>query len=616
MSATEITLLERSQIIVQIDEGYCNRKTLEEIIERRFTFNGESFVLDSPVDWLSNPSDDIEWQILLHKFYFAPGLIREWLNTGESRFKRCFVELLSSWVRQVPVDFIASDVTARRLQNWTYAWYLVRQAQCRDAFTRDFRHLLGESVHAQADAVANDLAPSRNHRTLQLYALLVASLGFPDQRFSQELRPFAIRELVDNIRNDLLDDGVHCEQSSDYHHLVLRSYLLFWRLARLNGFTLPEDIPTRLNKALDFSLHLHRPDGLIPALSDADSHSYLELLDWAAESLNRSDCAFVASRGNVGCPPAESCKLFDASGHVIMRSGWEEAAPFDQARYLVLDAGPVGAGNHGHMDALSVEAYAYGRPLIVDPGRFTYYEGGDTDWRARFRGTCAHNTVTVDDLDQAAYGRKRPDARCRILKPHPKTSVLAHDFSGAVSTVHAYVKSPRYHPTHHRSIWFVRGRYWVILDRLINGQPVIHDYRLRFQLTPQASQHTTISAVGQSTSLFCPWMKIWTGTMHESRAGIETGWVSTRYGKKQPAPRLCVRQQAQQAVFLTVIYPISPSEPQAAGGFSPRYLKRGIELTLDNGLFDDSWYWDHNNSVLSLTSSEDEFEWGLESSDA
>ena len=37
--------------------------------------------------------------------------------------------------------------------------------------------------------------------------------------------------------------------------------------------------------------------------------------------------------------------------------------------------------------------------VLIDPGSYTYL--GDEAWRAYFRGTRGHNTVTVDGLDQA-----------------------------------------------------------------------------------------------------------------------------------------------------------------------------------------------------------------------
>ncbi|MEZ4764024.1 MAG: heparinase II/III family protein [Calditrichia bacterium] len=54
-----------------------------------------------------------------------------------------------------------------------------------------------------------------------------------------------------------------------------------------------------------------------------------------------------------------------------MRSGWGERKSFTDERYLMFDCGPLGEGNHGHIDFLSFEMAAFGRSLIVDPGRYT-----------------------------------------------------------------------------------------------------------------------------------------------------------------------------------------------------------------------------------------------------
>ena len=78
----------------------------------------------------------------------------------------------------------------------------------------------------------------------------------------------------------------------------------------------------------------------------------------------------------------------------------------DGERFLVFDCGPLGDGGHGHYDALSIEM-ASGRPLVVDPGRFTYCDD-PPHWRRWFKSTAAHNTVTVDGLDQTPYHRGKP----------------------------------------------------------------------------------------------------------------------------------------------------------------------------------------------------------------
>jgi hypothetical protein len=86
------------------------------------------------------------------------------------------------------------------------------------------------------------------------------------------------------------------------------------------------------------------------------------------------------------------------------RLGRRRSTP--QAQHLVLDCGPLGEGNHGHFDALSFELAAHGRALVVDPGRYTYSEAGDVNWRVHFRGTAAHNTVCVDGRHQTRYAPK------------------------------------------------------------------------------------------------------------------------------------------------------------------------------------------------------------------
>ena len=55
---------------------------------------------------------------------------------------------------------------------------------------------------------------------------------------------------------------------------------------------------------------------------------------------------------------------------------------------LLIDAGPLGAGNggHGHADALSVCLVRNGRNLLIDPGTFEYVgHGGEPLPRARHR---------------------------------------------------------------------------------------------------------------------------------------------------------------------------------------------------------------------------------------
>lgn len=120
---------------------------------------------------------------------------------------------------------------------------------------------------------------------------------------------------------------------------------------------------------------------------------------------------------------------FASAGYSVMR-GQGSSGPS-----LIVDHGPLGLKPcyaHGHADALSVLLRHADEEFLVDPGTFAY--SGCPEWRAYFRGTSAHNTVTVDRLDQAVQetafqwsspyqarlvrGRELPDGRVVVIAVH------------------------------------------------------------------------------------------------------------------------------------------------------------------------------------------------------
>ncbi len=575
-------------ILPQFEEAYCTESCLSEVVANRFTFGGETHDCGTSMDWLTNPSADVEWHILLHKFYYAPGLARSFVATRDERYRACFQALVESWISQVPIGFIATDVTARRVQNWIYAWFLFARSGA--SFSAEFSDLFFDAVVRQVDHVIEFMAPARNHRTLELYAVFLAATAFPDLPAAAGWRDLARREMLRNISTDLLDDGVHCELSTDYHHIVLRSYLLFVRLSQMNGIEVPPPCARRICRALDFAMHVHRPDGLIPALSDSDSRDFRELLSWGSELFGRADYAWVASAGGRGRPPAITNRIFDTSGYAILRSPWVSNEPYADARYLVFDVGPIGAGNHGHLDALNIEVAAYGRPLVIDPGRYTYHEGGDYNWRAHFRETRAHNTVLVDGENQAIYRQK--GGRRKIYHPQPHAELVEARLTGRVPYLCGRVISPNYDAEHEREIWFPDGRYWLVLDRLHAGR--VHDYELRFQLSAAADGHVTLRSHPCAVEIQSPGLVLAT-LAEDSAVNIEDGFVSTTYGEKCSAPRICVSMTSRDALFATLLYPFKTNRP----ALTLLDQTNRHTLVIEDGERRDFWAFDKAESTVS-----------------
>jgi uncharacterized heparinase superfamily protein len=480
-----------------IEHLHRDRAVADDAVAGRFTCAGETLELGPEPDWLGAdlPADE-EWRIDWVKFYYGLDLAHAYRSTRDECYRGAWERLVRSFLDQVPAACDPSEVTARRIVNWIYAW------QELGTLANGLEPALAERIADEARHVLGTLTPERNHRTLELYALAIVALAFEDVG----LRDLAVEELDRNLAEDFLPDGVHRECSTHYHMVALRSFAGLRENARRHGFELPDGYEERLDRAAEFARHCCRPDGTIPALSDADSADYTALLEL------------------LGVEPADTGASFPDGGYFTQRS---------EDRYLIFDCGPVGDGGHGHYDLLSFEACAGGRPLVLDPGRYTYAEG-KPNLRRWFKGTAAHNTVCVDGLDQTPYARKAP-----------KGPTAEPRFLGRTGDELAgEARSPAYEAVHRRRITFVDGRHWVIEDTLAGERE--HRYDLRFHLPP-GEVWTSGSAV------LAPGVALVIDGADE--ISVEPGWISPSYGVKHEAPVVSAVARGRDATFRTELLP-------------------------------------------------------------
>ena len=527
----------------------------EKILKHEFDFNNEVHQLPDTFDWKTNPSLDIEWLILLHKFYYAKDLAGAYDYTGDDTYTRKWMELVSSWIRNVPDGFINSQVTGRRLQQWLSAYHYFVPGKRSAAITPSFLVELFRSVHSQTLYLCEHLTPEGNHRTIELYSIFLVAVVFHELRESAWLLEFAKQELLKNMEQDLLEDGVHRELSTDYHHTVLKNHLRVRALAVLNGIALSPRFDEMMNKALEFSMYVHKPDGLIPAINDGDSNSYLSLLKKACSHYPNEQFLYVVSKGKKGTPPGVRSKGFPDSGYYVLRGSWTHQ-PYEDGLYLLFDCGPLGFGSHGHYDLLSFEAAAYGHSLIVDPGRYTYSDESaeGIKWRQLFKSTAYHNTVVVDGKDQIPYRRMKP------VGPEPRASVKTFATADGFDFVQAQAFSHEYPVVHERTVFFAVPEYWIVTDRL-HGEGS-HTYDLYFHLAPRALGETTLRSGTTSTWVDSPNLLLAQPRSPHIQAALDMGFVSPQYGVKQEAPIVRFTQKADaMAFFHTLLYPYRTAPP-------------------------------------------------------
>jgi uncharacterized heparinase superfamily protein len=537
------------RVFCVFEHKYRSRAVADEVVSGRFPIQGRTIELGVEPDWIGAllPAD-CEWRLEWSKFYYGLDLAAAAEQTGDRKYAVAWQRLVDSWIAQVPIDHDPSDVIGRRIQNWVYAWS--RFADCVDleSSAPRFEARLAASLKAQVAYLRQHLTREGNHRTLELYALFIAALALPDIDADGRLLQFAIDALDENLVADVLPDGVQRERSTHYHHVVLRSFVGLLVNARRFAISLPSGFEARVERACEFSLHCHRPDGSIPALSDSDSGSYLDLLEAAGDLFQRPDFTYVATRGRRGAPPRLTSASFSDGGYFIQRSGWGgEGRPITDERYLIFDCGAIGDGGHGHYDALNVEIAAEGAPLVIDPGRYTYCDD-PPHWRRWFKSSAAHNTVTVDGLDQTPYRRGKPKSEGARARLRQRATGAALDL------LWGEVESPLYDVIHRRRILFVANEYWLIEDELDADDA--HRYDLRFHLTPD-QQIIALDVTPSGWHARTPRVSlIFAG---DANARVEPGWVSAEYGVKRAAPVVTfTRDGGCRARFVTLVAPVGP----------------------------------------------------------
>lgn len=533
-----------------------DRSVAEAVRGGRFTHIGITLDLGTEPDWLGAdlPSDD-EWRIEWSKFYYGLDLAHAFVATGDAGFLHAWERLVGSWIRQVPVDADATDVAARRMQNWTYAWSLFASSPHFAGLAAGLDAPLLESIREHVRHIRRGLTAEvfRNHRVLEVYALFVVALAFPMLDDAGELLAFAGAELHRMLAEGFRPDGVHRENSTHYHLVALRSFVGARENARRFAVDLPAGFDTLLERACEFALHCHRPDGVICALSDADSEPYPEVLRLAARLFDRSDFTYAATAGKAGRPPATRMASFPDGGYFFQRSGWGgDGRGYADERFLVFDCGPLGDGGHGHYDLLNVEIYAYGRPLLVDPGRYTYAEDPEDGENLRhwFKGTAGHNTVCVDGLDQTPYRRGRPVGEVATGVFLGRTSEAGLDVLAGRAV------SPCYDAVHTRRVRFVDDEYWIVDDELTARSD--HRYDLRWHLSAEAWGATELVTIRDRPAVRAPGVLL----VFPSPVAVtlEPGWVSPSYGLKLRAPVVSAVTTAADARLRTLIVPLRPSD--------------------------------------------------------
>jgi hypothetical protein len=438
--------------------------------------------------------------------------------------------LIVAWLEGNPFPhgehYLSSMECALRIPVFFYALKQLENLGSED------RDLILQAIYMHAMLISRRLSRHSslgNHTVAEAVGLVVAGAIYRSTRKGKRWLETELQILTDELPHQILDDGGPAEQSLGYHRYVSDLYYLAMDFIQKNDLADVRHWQQQLAAAQRFLSAFQDKQGALPSIGDSDDG-----LAVAPGISPLRDESVVFD---------DSCVTFPDSGYSIIKNN---------GLLFTFDHGPLGMApfyNHGHADALSITLSKNSRPFIVDPGTYRY--NGVPQWRRYFKSTRAHNTVIIDDQDQAiqetGFIWSCPYHARLTLKQEQNGNLFFH----AVHDGYERLTEP---VRHHRSVFFFDRENFLIRDRFVGTGT--HCFQINFHLHPDA----VLTADGW-------WWVVQHGEEQIFLRILEAdfqlvrglayppmGWFSSCYGQKEPTGTLtCTRTGAADSVVFTTV---------------------------------------------------------------
>ena len=536
----------------------------------------------------------VTWELNRHQHLVT--LAKAWAFTNKTEYAQEIERQFYSWQTANPypmgINWGSSLEVAFRSLSWIWVRNLLAGSPVLStSFDRDLVRGLARNGRYIEQYLSTYFSPN-THLLGEALALFFIGMLCPEIRAAKEWRQQGFDILSAEIARQVRSDGVYFEQSLYYHVYALDFFLHAKALAGRNHLHLPDSFDSQLQRMLHVVSVLCR-NGEAQGFGDDDGGRLFNprrnRAEYMSDPLAVGACLFgetslsakpteesiwifgqeaIAACDTSDRPDDVSSCAFEDGGLYVIASG----AP--HRGQMLVDAGPhgIGHGGHGHADALSIRLSMNDRPWLIDPGTYVYISPGDE--RNEFRGTAAHNTVRVDGCDQAVPENafswsSLPEVAAEQWEEGDRFTY----FSGS-HTGYRRLEDP---VLHRRTIFHLRGEYWLVRDSLLGETE--HDLEVFWHFAPdidlELRDGSLVAACGEQQLILL--------SANSWDASVGEAFISPAYGEKSPAPVGVFKTRRRLPVeHSTLIVPVrAPEEPgrfasgAASGGATSYVYERG-----------------------------------------
>lgn len=255
-----------------------------------------------------------------------------------------------------------------------------------------------------------------NHLLENAFALTIGSAYFIDTKLYKKAHKLLLNELEEQI----LEDGAHFELSPMYHQIILGRLLDTINIGKASE-NINDILPfleTKAGLMLGWLKTISFQNGDIPLLNDS------------AHNIAPTTKDLISYGNKLGIKPVSK---------ELGVSGYRKITAPSQLYECILDIGPIGPDyqpGHAHADTFTFVLNYKGKPFILDTGTSTYESGKR---RSMERSTAAHNTVDVNGQDSSevwASHRVGKRARVNIMSETSNKIIASHNGFKSLNIIH------------------------------------------------------------------------------------------------------------------------------------------------------------------------------------
>jgi len=370
----------------ELDTGqnYLARFCIDGLLNNEVEILHEKHVIDLR-EWEVTEASHL-WNYNLHYLEFLiPLAVAGRDDTSEQCFRK-WCDYVDAWMDHPVRDSFEPYTISMRIPNLLICMNILREK----LQGSELEKKLIRSIYQQYQYLlaTQELALLANHYFENLKTIVICSVLFGEK--DNYKKYFA--KFYGQIKEQILADGLHYERSLMYHKIVLEDTLRVY--TALDG---RKEYRNDAGKLLD---ETERMAAALASISRGMPRTPL-FNDAGNNVAKDTDDLLSAVRKITARSVPDEQTVFDASGYYKLYAG-ESTLLFDCGQI-----GPAYMGGHAHCDCLSFELTRGGKTVFANSGTYQY----QGRLRQFFRSTAAHNTVMVDDREQAELWGEHRAAR-------------------------------------------------------------------------------------------------------------------------------------------------------------------------------------------------------------